>query len=350
MSKPTVKKGKTGWDVYLRHNGQRHRKSGFSTYKAANEYAESVVADKIDVAHPQLELAIRDYLSWSENVKRKSPRTMRSDKQRLGVLLQWANLQDVKYTHEMTVEAIRTFQKYYFDNAPFTGKPNHRTSKANPSATWEKYRQNLSAFCNWCVRLEYMKSNPLARAEEFKVQTHHKRPSTFKASELKDLFEYFDTLGSVHLSAFYRLLAYTGCRLNEAVELKWENVDFENEEVVYEKTKNYETRAVPIVAKLRPYLEALPNGTAYVFDSGHNSPIYHDNYYWRLLQRATSVLQIKARPIHAFRHTFCSHLAEADVNLATIKELAGHKNINTTLKYLQFTKQKKRNALTLLPY
>ena len=169
-------------------------------------------------------------------------------------------------------------------------------------------------------------------------------------SELRKIIDYFDGLGSPQISAFFRLLAYTGCRLSEAINLKWEHVNLETNEIVFEETKNYEARSVPILPQLRKALTKLPNSHLYVFDNGRDAHLYDSTWYWKLLRQATEACKLRQRPIHAFRHTFCSILAELNTNLVTIKELAGHKRIETTMRYIQFTQNAKREAMLRLPF
>ena len=59
---------------------------------------------------------------------------------------------------------------------------------------------------------------------------------------------------------------------------------------------------------------------------------------------------MKPAPIHAFRHTFGSELAEADVSIKVIQDLMGHKRIETTLIYLTMTEKKKRESVAKLPF
>ena len=51
---------------------------------------------------------------------------------------------------------------------------------------------------------------------------------------------------------------------------------------------------------------------------------------------------------HSFRHSFCTWMAEAGVPMLTIKELAGHKRIETTLIYAKVTDKARSEALTLI--
>ncbi len=346
----SLRKGPTGWDVDFRHDGERIRRKGFPTYKEAKAFSDAVIAGYPPVKRQSVIQSVDEYLSWSTNVKRKSQNTLRSDTQRLGIFKEWAVSAKLRNISDISVGTVRAFQSYYFENAPFVRNPYHRTTKPNKAATWEKYRQVLSAFCNWCVDRNLMAANPLSRASEFKVPSHHKKPQTFTQSELRKIIDYFDGLGSPQISAFFRLLTYTGCRLSEAINLKWEHVNLETNETVFEETKNYEARSVPILPQLRKALMKLPNSHLYVFDNGHDAHLYDSTWYWKLLRQATEACKLRQRPIHAFRHTFCSTLAELNTNLVTIKELAGHKRIETTMRYIQFTQNAKREAMLRLPF
>lgn len=53
------------------------------------------------------------------------------------------------------------------------------------------------------------------------------------------------------------------------------------------------------------------------------------------------------QPIHGLRHTFGTEAAAAGVPLATLKELMGHSDIKTTLRYVDVTDQQKRDAIAL---
>lgn len=343
-------KHKNGYRIDFEHNGVRYRKQGFLTYANALDSIEKILAgEKVIHLENKISDYIEKYLHWSKYVKHKSPKTIRSDTQRLSVFRDWTESVRIIFLKEITINQLREFQSYYFENAPFTKKPNHRNKPGNPKATWEKYRQVISAFLNWCLDRNLIANNPLSRSDEFIVKTQKELPKIFKPEELEILFEYFDSL-SIHISAFFRLLAYTGIRLSEAINLKWADVDFNNQTLYIHQTKNYEPRLLPISSKLLPYLKSLPIRSTYIFDDGNGNYLYHPSYWWKILHEATNACKILPRKIHSFRHTFGSSLAENDANLKTIKDLMGHKSIETTLIYLQFCKEKKKQVIENLPY
>jgi site-specific recombinase XerD len=51
---------------------------------------------------------------------------------------------------------------------------------------------------------------------------------------------------------------------------------------------------------------------------------------------------------HALRHTFCSHLAMRGAAPKAIQELAGHKSLKVTMRYMHLTQSALRDAIRLL--
>ena len=54
---------------------------------------------------------------------------------------------------------------------------------------------------------------------------------------------------------------------------------------------------------------------------------------------------IENHSFHDLRHTYISSLVEAGIDLATIKDLAGHSDISMTLKYTHIKEEMKRKAV-----
>ena len=51
---------------------------------------------------------------------------------------------------------------------------------------------------------------------------------------------------------------------------------------------------------------------------------------------------------HMFRHTFASRLTNDGADIVTVKELLGHANISTTMRYAHSNDAAKRRAVSLL--
>jgi site-specific recombinase XerD len=68
----------------------------------------------------------------------------------------------------------------------------------------------------------------------------------------------------------------------------------------------------------------------------------------RSLAAATSAGKIEDVTLHTMRHTFCTRLAAAGVDVRTIQELAGHEEIETTMKYVHLVERNLHLAVRLL--
>ena len=67
-----------------------------------------------------------------------------------------------------------------------------------------------------------------------------------------------------------------------------------------------------------------------------------------LVRRAAKRAGLKNEGIHVLRHTFCSHLAMQGAPARAIQELAGHKDLSTTQRYMHLSPAATFNAIRLL--
>ena len=67
-----------------------------------------------------------------------------------------------------------------------------------------------------------------------------------------------------------------------------------------------------------------------------------------LVRRAAKRAGVKHEGIHVLRHTFCSHLAMRGAAARAIQELAGHKDLTTTQRYMHLSPAATVNAIRLL--
>jgi len=175
-----------------------------------------------------------------------------------------------------------------------------------------------------------------------------------------------------------KLLYGTGMRLMEAVRLRVQDIDFENNQIVVRSGKGnkdrYTTLPVTLVGALKEQLEHVrllhdkdlsegygrvllpfaldrkyPNagiepGWQYCFPSakrstdrrsGHTGRHHLDekNIGRAIKMAARKVGVIKRVSSHTLRHSFATHLLEAGYDIRTVQELLGHKDVSTTMIY-----------------
>ncbi len=129
---------------------------------------------------------------------------------------------------------------------------------------------------------------------------------------------------------------HTGLRRSEQFGLRWEHIDFANRIITVPRSKNGETRRIPMNDTVRDIFRARPSRLKcdLVFPSGTGeTPIDADNYMNRVFRPALLEAKIEDFTWHDLRHTFASRLVMAGVDLRTVQELMGHKTLQMTLRY-----------------
>ncbi len=152
---------------------------------------------------------------------------------------------------------------------------------------------------------------------------------------------------STHLRPIVVTALNSGMRKGEILRLRWEQVDLRHGFILLDVTKNGERREIPINSKLRATLEAIPHGveSEYVFVDRNGNPFKDVK---RSFATALSRAGVKDFRFHDLRYTFASHLIMAGIDLTTVKELLGHKDITMTLRYAHLAPSHKMNAVKVL--
>lgn len=128
---------------------------------------------------------------------------------------------------------------------------------------------------------------------------------------------------------------YTGLRINNILSVSKNNVEGDLL-YIYDKKTNSEFYQ-PIHHKIKNIVFNLEG-----FDFNYN----HIYYLFNIMKKDLKL--DKQITIHTLRHTFCSTLNEKGVPVTVIKELANHKNIQTTMNYTHTKKEQCRQALNVL--
>ncbi len=144
-------------------------------------------------------------------------------------------------------------------------------------------------------------------------------------------------------AAIFEFLYSTGCRIGEAVAVKWGELDFVRGGVVV-TGKGAKERLVilgaPCIAALRRLHDAiaarrsdLADAESPVFLSDHFAPL-SPRFVERRMKRylAETGLSADLTP-HKLRHSFATHLLDAGADLRSVQEMLGHASLSTTQIY-----------------
>jgi integrase len=123
-------------------------------------------------------------------------------------------------------------------------------------------------------------------------------------------------------------LAYSGCRLGEARELRWKDVDFERNTVAVtggiRGTKNHECRIVPLFPSLRRLLLDLRSRLKHPPRPSDRVLEITDTRSG--LATASRRAGIPKYHAHTFRHFFASNAVESGVDFMTVAGWLGHRD------------------------
>lgn len=153
-----------------------------------------------------------------------------------------------------------------------------------------------------------------------------------------------------------------GLRRGEIYALRWQDCDLrrglltiEWAEVVVKKkrelndTKGLLTRTIPMTQRLLSALKKHRHlrGERVLYD--HEGRPFTDHVFRDLLERVRKLANLPNRgSSHVLRHTHGSHLAALGAPVTTIKELMGHRELTTTMKYMHLAKGETARAIALL--
>lgn len=139
------------------------------------------------------------------------------------------------------------------------------------------------------------------------------------------------------------LLLDTGLRINEALSLKEEQIDFRQLTlyVPSQIAKNRKNREIPISREVAKRLRSLLDETQQYFGEGNQLFMNAYGYdftadaFRRRLNRMKKQLNIPRLHPHMFRHTFARNYILNGGDLFTLQRILDHAEITTTRKYVQ---------------
>ena len=139
----------------------------------------------------------------------------------------------------------------------------------------------------------------------------------------------------------------TGMRRGELFKLRQEDVDFQNRFVRVVDSKNGESRGIRMNQTLLATHQKIPKrlDSPYVFAGKTGKPRVDIKKRFATALRRVGIENLR---FHDLRHTSASHLVMAGVDLATVRELLGHKSIDMTLRYAHPSPDHKRAAVQRL--
>jgi integrase len=249
--------------------------------------------------------------------------------------------------------SLRPLQRF------FAGKS---ISEINPFMI-EKYKQkrredgvsvrtiNIELAClrhmfNMALKWGKAQKNPLKEVKFFK-EPEGKDRILSPEEEIRLLEAVRTSKKGKHLEPIIITGLLSGMRKGEILNLRCLNVDLKNRIITVEGTKSGYLRKIPMNSKLTETLDHVrrKNQNEFVFSDESGKPY---KSFRTALEQALKKAGIENLTFHSLRHTFGTRLGMAGVDIKTIQELMGHRDIKMTMRYSHPTAEHKRKAVELL--
>ena len=157
------------------------------------------------------------------------------------------------------------------------------------------------------------------------------------------------------LEEMVRVGLRSGLRFGELIALQWSDIDFKGRFMIIQRsisrgrmgsTKSNKIRYIPLSVDIFQILDSRVKKEGFVFSKNGEplGPVLCLDWLHKACERAG----MRKIGWHTLRHTFASHLAQNSVSILLVKELLGHADVKTTMRYAHLTASATRGAIDTL--
>ena len=249
----------------------------------------------------------------------------------------------------VTVQALNLKQILTYSN---------RLGQAKSAKTVGLFYSSVRSFCRFCIDAGLRDDDPTLRLRYPKRKKTLPRP--LKKQQIASLlYELRQPVGLPPVIDFYwrrnrlviYLMLYAGLRLSETAGLRW--ADVSDDLLIVRDGKGGNDRSVPLHAALKEQLSdplvrrgdtviTRPNGGLMDYKS-----ISH--IFDRWIPREIGNMLDFTFTAHQLRHSFATFMVANQANIMAVKELMGHKDIDTTKQYVDLNAEHLAPAIEALP-
>jgi integrase len=256
------------------------------------------------------------------------------------ILLYWKKQLGVRLLKDITPSLLSNHKNILLKEA------NGRATKnatSRTGSTVNRYMAYLSVvFTKAYKEWEWMSENPMLKVEKCKEAKGRTR--FLSEEEQKNLLNACKESTTPLLYLLVILALSTGARYGELLNLKWENVKFDNKEkkvtLYLMNTKNGDNKNVELngypYSLLKEHSKIRNINTKYIFARPDGKKPYDLRTQWENARDRAGLVDFR---FHDLRHTTASNLAMNGASLRDIAEILGHKTMQMTKRYSHLTEK-----------
>lgn len=274
---------------------------------------------------------VLDYLLWRQRDWKESQRERHTRRFLRAYALFWRWLCSQRPDADwstLTRQEVNDYQEYL-------------TGRGRTTYTLRHYLSSIKALLLWRHAEGESVASSLLSLELPKVGDHLPKALSEEDAQRLERFmlDQLDqkTPEACRDAAWFFVLAHTGIRLSELLDLQAADLDLRGARLRIRQGKGKRDRMVYLsaiaVTALRHYLQHFPRGAqASLFMRTPEMPLLEGWLQARLRNLARSV-QVEVSP-HRLRHTFATRLVNRSVPITTVQRLLGHDKLSTTQIYV----------------
>ena len=298
---------------------------------------------------------LRDFLTYHENIKGQSPRTISEYYLDLRMFLRFVRLMrndmpvntpledipikdiDLAFIRQITTSDVFDFLSYLANDRPLNPDSAYTEYGIEPSARSRKLSAIKSFYKYLTVRTKQLQENPVADLEYPKLRKS--LPKYLTLSQASALLQAVSGQNAKRDYAILMLFLNCGIRRSELVGLNISDVYEDRIRVVGKGNKErfvyFGTacrKAIDAYMVERNKMELTDNRALFGSRNGNRISVtaVHRLVDKALLKAGLDTTQFSA---HKLRHTAATMMLSGGVDVKTVQEVLGHENLNTTQIY-----------------
>ena len=174
------------------------------------------------------------------------------------------------------------------------------------------------------------------------TRMEYRKQSTGRIRFLSDAEEamaldWFDSTGNEMFADLFTVYLDTGLRKSEAFNLTWQDIDLTTGRITIWVSKTDQPRTVKMTGRVKSILRQLhlSRSATQTTIFGHMS----DRKFYRVfieMRNAIGVGDDRQFVVHMLRHTCCTRLLGAGVDIRSVMQWMGHSSLEMTQRYAHF--------------
>ena len=213
---------------------------------------------------------------------------------------------------------------------------NHLATRKATAATRQRKLAAIRGFLKFLKDNQIIFGNPADTIEG--AIREERDPAILLKTEYKALLQVAG--GNPRDFAIVMLFLQSGLRVSELVNLKIQDVDFTSREITVRQGKGRKDRVVPLVRQageaLKAYLKVRDAQPEYdeVFIARNGTSMDQRTVRYRIHKYYKEAGIKKKASVHTLRHTFSTHQIHNGLKINQLKDVLGHRRMETTYKYV----------------